>query len=89
MYLCGGYLIGKIPLILSETAVEKERLIADRIGNCLPIETIKWLPDVLDFPGTVSLAIERGVLENLYVSGRLFQPYQIDTDRFPFSRRYL
>ena len=81
-------LSAKIPLILSEKEIEKERLIADRIDNQLTLEEIKRLPDVLDFPADVAFTTEPGVLEKLYISGRLLQPYQIDTDRFPFSGRY-
>lgn len=87
--LCGGRIIGMVPIILSEKLIEKERLIAQRIDNQLSLDAIRALPDVLDFPGEASLMAGLGLLEKLYVSGRLLQPYQIDTDRFPFSRRYI
>jgi len=87
--LCHGSITGNLPILLSEKAMEKEVLIAERIGNKLSPDDIRSLPDVLDFPCNPALGVPAGLLEKLYVSGRLIQPYQIDTDRYPFSRKYI
>jgi hypothetical protein len=87
--ICNRDITENFPIVLSENAIAREVLIAERIGNKLSPDDIRSLPDVLDFPCNATLVVPPELLEKLYVSGRLIQPYQIDTERYPFTGKYI
>lgn len=74
-----------LSVLLAEHEMPRDELIAKTIANRLPRDTIRRLPFTLspDEDGFVNLPGD--LLESLYVQGRLVGPYQIDTDRYPFT----
>lgn len=77
-----------MPVILREREADRIELIAEIAGNSLPISALMALPETLDLSGQQEPPCPAKIAKKLYVSGRLIGPYQIDTDRFPFTARF-
>jgi len=86
--LCSRQLPASTPIILREREADRLELIAEHVASSLPLDVLRALPQTMDLAACQQGAFVPEVAKSLYVSGRLIGPYQIDTDRFPFTARF-
>lgn len=86
--LCSQRLPPSMPVILREREADRIELISEIAGDSLPLSVLMDLPETLDLLGQQQPPCPAEIARKLYVSGRLIGPYQIDTDRFPFTARF-
>lgn len=76
-------------VIVSRVMLSRESLIAERFECRIPEERIRVLPWFLEAREAVAQGMPMDIYQKLYRQSRLVGPYQIDTDRYPFTDRFV
>jgi hypothetical protein len=80
---------GDVVLVLSESELARETLIAKRINHELTPNQISRLPVNLEEVKSNGVDLPEQLINALYSDNRLVGPYQIDTDRYPFAKCFV
>ncbi len=78
-----------VALEISVTELPRETLISKRINHELTFEQITKLPVELEDVYSPDMDLPENLINALYSDNRLIGPYQIDTDRYPFAKRFV
>ncbi len=78
-----------VVLVLTNAELSRESLIANKINHQLTLKQIMQLPVALEDVKSSELDLPENLISSLYSNKRLVGPYQIDTDRYPFSKCFI
>lgn len=81
--VCCGDIPQSMPILLSKKKIIREELTTQQ----LPYTNIKSFPKFLDNPEFYPV-LSPILAKQLYSTKELFNPYQIDTERYPFTNKF-
>ena len=76
---------GEVVVILAQQQLSRELLISRRINHRLSLAQIAKLPASLEAVDSTQHELSSDLVDALYTDHSLVGPYQIDTDRYPFT----
>ncbi len=85
--LYSGDLPSGIPVLLAKSRLSRTELIAEQISHRLSPDDIRALPEYLDAMDSET-KISTEILQKLYPQGELICPYQVDTEKYPFTNKF-
>ena len=84
--LLDGAIPDDVLIVLSPQGLCRELLISQRIDHQLSLQQIAKLPHSLEAADSAKHALSGELIKALYSDNTLVGPYQIDTDRYPFTK---